>query len=327
MKAITMILAALSVVAITGCDKGGTPSGDKRVTIAVIPKGTTHTFWKSVHAGAQKAAAEEDVDIIWMGAQQEEDRSQQIDLVRSFISRGVDAMVLAPNDEAALVAPVQAAVARDIPVVIIDSDLNTDQYASFVATDNKEGGRMAARRLGEVMGGAGKAVLLRYAVGSASTNNREEGFLEEMAARYPDIEMVSTNQYAGGTKNTALEASQQLLTNYASDIQGIFCPNESSTFGMLRALEIRGIAGQIHFVGFDASYSLIKGLQDGAIHGLVAQDPFDMGYQGVKTAVAVLNGETVERRIATGLTIITPENLNDPEIQEFIAAEMEQSNP
>jgi ribose transport system substrate-binding protein len=213
-------------------------------------------------------------------------------------------------------------VRRGIPVVVIDSGLQSDAHSSFVATDNEEGGRMGARRLGEVMRGEGKAILLRYSEGSASTRNREEGFLEAMAAEYPDIELISTNQYAGATKESAFQVSQNLLNKYP-DVDGIFCPNESSAFGMLRALQTSGKAGSVRFVGFDTSESLIDGVRAGSIDGLVAQDPFDMGYQGVKTAAAVLEGKPVPKRIATRLAIITPVNLDDPSIQELIHPDLD----
>ena len=294
-----------------------------RPEIAVIPKGSTHAFWKTIHAGAAKAAKEADVDIIWMSGEKEDDRKQQIDLVESFIARGVDAIVLAPLDNQALVRPVETAVQRGIPVVIIDSGLESEAQSSFVATDNREGGRMGARRLGEVMGGKGKAILLRYSEGSASTHNREEGFLEEMQASFPDIELVSTNQYAGATKESAFQASQNLLNKFRDQVQGVFCPNESSSFGMLQALRGAGLAGQIQFVGFDTSEGLVEGLRQGDIQGLVAQDPFDMGYQGVKTAVAVLQGKEVEARVPTGLAVITPENIDTPEMKVLIEPELE----
>jgi len=332
-KKLAGVTIAAAGLAFAGCDSGGgqqsaTSGGDsgtpeKKVQIAVIPKGTTHVFWKSVHAGAEKAAQEAGIEIIWMGPEREDDRSQQIDVVQNFISRGVDAIVLAPLDSAALVRPVETAISRGIPVVIIDSDLDSDKHASFVATDNREGGRLGARRLGELLGGKGKAIMIRYAEGSASTQNREEGFLEVMKSDFPDIELVSTDQYAGATKESALQVSQNLLTKFGDEIQGIFAPNESSAFGMLRALQISGRAGKIHFVGFDTSEGLLNGMAAGEVEGLVSQDPFDMGYQGVMAAVATLKGETVEKRIATRLEMITPDNVGTPEIQELITPDLE----
>jgi len=331
MKTIRILCYALLMCGVVACSSKTeqAPKADtkaagakKQYQIAVIPKGTANPFWKTVHAGAAKASKELGVKITWTGPENEDDRKQQMDVVQNFISTGVDAIVLAPLDDVALARSVETAVARKIPVVIIDSDLKSEAQSSFVATDNLEGGCLGARRLGEVMGGKGKAILLRYNPGSASTDNRERGFLEEMKAKFPNIELVSTNQYAGVTKESAIQASQNLLAKYGEDFQGIFCPNESSAFGMLRALEISGKAGRIKFVGFDASQGLVDGMKAGNIAGLVAQDPFDMGYRGVKTAVAVLNGETVQKRIPTRLAVITPQNLNTPEIQELIAPEL-----
>ncbi|MEZ4703507.1 MAG: substrate-binding domain-containing protein [Rhodothermales bacterium] len=302
------------LVLIAGCNRGG--SAD-RVEIAVIPKGTTHQFWKSIHAGANKAAAELDVDIIWQGPQREDDRQLQIQVVQNFVSRGVDAIVLAPLDAVSLAAPVEAAVRREIPVVIIDSGLESDAQSSFVATNNLEGGRLCARRLADLLGKKGRVIVLRYQEGSASTGNREQGFLEEIAAYAPDIEIVSDNQYAGATVEKALQASQNILNRF-QDVDGIFCSNESATQGMLRALETAGRAGKVRFVGFDANETLLAGLRAGAIQGLALQDPFDMGYNGVKTAAAIVRGQPFDARIDTRIMMITPENVDEPDAQALL---------
>ena len=312
--------------ALAACSGGGgkdSGDGEEKLKIAVIPKGTSNPFWKSVHAGAAKAEEElGNVEIIWVGPENEDDRRQQIDVVNNFIARRVDAIVLAPLDLKALVSPVEQAVSRGIPVIIIASALASDAQRRFTATDNVEGGRYGARRLGELMGGKGKAIMLRYQVNSASTENREKGFMEEMAAKFPDIEFLSTSEYAGVTRESAAQTATNLLNKYGGQVEGVFCPNESSTFGMLRALENTGKAGSIKFVGFDASAELIKGMEAGNIHGLVAQDPFDMGYKGVMTAVAVLEGKSVDVLIPTKLTLVTPENLKTEEIQALIAPEL-----
>lgn len=324
MRAMRWLWIVSAVWWVTGCggpvQEGG--PAEEKLQIAVIPKGTTHDFWKSIHAGAAKAAHELGVEAIWVGPEKEDDRSQQIQVMQNFISLGTDAIVLAPLDHVALARPVEDAVRRDIPVVIIDSGLQSDAHSSFVATDNREGGHLGARRLGEVMGGQGKAMMLRYMEGSASTLNREEGFLEEMAEKYPEIELLSTDQYGGATKESAFQVAQNLLNRFP-EIDGIFCPNESSAFGMLRALQTSGKAGQVKFVGFDTSEALIEGVRKGEIAGLVAQDPFDMGYLGVKTAVQVIHGERVPKRIATRLTVITTDNMDDPSIQELIHPELD----
>ncbi len=295
----------------------GRSSGDGTLQVAVIPKGTTHQFWKSIHAGANKAAAESGATIIWQGPQREDDRQLQIQVVQNFVSRGVDAIVLAPLDARSLVAPAEAAVRRGIPVVIIDSALDADLASSFVATDNREGGRLCARRLADVLGKQGRIAVMRYQEGSASTTNREEGFLEEIAAYAPDIEVVSSNQYAGATIERALQASQNLLNRFP-DIDGVFASNESATQGMLRALQTAGRAGRVQFVGFDANETLLDGLRQGHLHGLALQDPFDMGYLGVMAAVAVARGEPVEPRIDTRIMMITPDNVDTPDAQALL---------
>lgn len=326
----TAAVFLLTLFLALGCSKpeSETPPSEAKepgkLRIAVIPKGTTHEFWKSIHAGAIKAARELDVEIIWKGPLKEDDREQQINVVQGFIASGVDGIVLAPLDAAALVRPVRDSTAAGIPVVLIDSGLEAEagvDYVSFVATDNHQGGVLGARRLGELMEGKGNAILLRYQEGSASTDQRERGFLETLKAEFPEIQILSDNQYAGATTETGMQAAQRLLGQFP-DIQGFYAPNESSTFGSLRALEEDGRAGQVRFVGFDSSEKLVEAMRAGKIHGLTLQNPFKMGYLGVKTMVAHLNGEPVEQRIDTGVVMVTPENMDDPEIHQVLLPDL-----
>jgi ribose transport system substrate-binding protein len=222
--------------------EAGSTGDRKKWRVMVIPKGTTHVFWKTIHAGAVKAAQElGNVEVIWQGPQKEDERSQQIQLVQNAIASGVDGIVLAPLDSKALVKPVEEAVAKGIPVVIIDSGLESAKIVSYVATDNYNGGILAARRLGELLKGQGKIVLLRYAIGSASTEEREKGFTDTIAGDFPGIAFLSDTEYAGATSDTAQQKGQNLVTRFRGQIDGIFCPNESSTVGMLRALEGAGL--------------------------------------------------------------------------------------
>jgi ribose transport system substrate-binding protein len=311
----------LLLLATAGCSR---PAGDApQYTLAVIPKGTTHEFWKSIHAGANKAVQElaaqgVTVAIDWKGPLREDDREQQIQVVEGFTSQGVSGIVLAPLDDRALVRPVEEAQRAGIPTVIIDSGLSTEAIVSFVATDNFRGGELAAQRMGERLGGQGKVLMLRYQEGSASTHDREEGFVTRLRADFPGIELVSSDQYAGPTRDTAKRASENLLNRYAQQVQGIFCPNESATAGMLLALQDGGLAGNVTFVGFDATQPFLDALRAGELHGIVVQNPFNMGYQGVMTMVAHLQGQPVEQRVDTGVTLITPENLDTPESQALL---------
>jgi len=333
MRRIVLWFTALTLIAIVAisCTKpeSGGGNGKKKLTIAVIPKGTTHEFWKSIHAGANKAASElsaqgNEIEVIWKGPLREDDREQQIQVVEGFTTQGVSGIVLAPLDNRALARPVEEAKRAGVPTVIIDSGLNSDALVSYVATDNRKGGMLAADRLGQLLNGKGKVILLRYAEGSASTTEREEGFLTEIKAKYPDIQLISSEQYAGATRETAKRASENLLNQLGDEVQGIFTPNESSTAGMLLALQDIGKAGKVFFVGFDASQSFIDAMRSNQLNGIVVQNPFNMGYLGVKTMVDHLLGRSVQKTTDTGVTLVTPDNLDSTEIQTLLHPPLDQ---
>ncbi len=342
MKRLVLIgLAGLLLAGVVGCSKpkeeaapaapgASGPAGEAaaKLTLAVIPKGTTHEFWKSVHAGAVKASRELGIEIIWKGPLKEDDREAQIAVVEDMITRKVSGIVLAPLDDAALRPVVATSKKSGIPVVIFDSGLKSEDYVSFVATDNYKGGYMAGEYLAKLLGGKGKAVMLRYAEGSASTMERERGFMESIG-KEKGIEVVSANQYGGATTESAYKASENLLAPLKAPdgsltIDGIFCPNESTTFGMLRALQDGGYAGKVKFVGFDSSAKLVEALREKQINGLILQNPMRMGYLGVKTLVESLQGKTVEKRIDTGATLITQENMDTPESKELLSPDLSQ---
>ena len=331
MRRIVSLLIVLVVIATLSCNKPGGPaaSGKKKLTIAVIPKGTTHEFWKSIHAGSNKAASElsaqgTEVEVIWKGPLREDDREQQIQVVEGFTTQGVDGIVLAPLDNRALVRPVEDAKRAGVPTVIIDSALESNDIVSFVATDNRKGGMLAADRLGQLLNGKGKVLMLRYAEGSASTTDREEGFLGEIKQKFPGIELISSDQYAGATRDTAKRASENLLNRFGDEVQGIFTPNESATAGMLLALQDIGKAGKVTFVGFDSSQVFIDAMRANQLHGIVVQNPFNMGYLGVRSIVDHLQAKPVEKRIDTGVTMVTRDNLDSAEIQTLIHPPLDQ---
>jgi ribose transport system substrate-binding protein len=329
MRTLTPLLVILALaLAANGCGGRGTPSTSGRPVVAVIPKGTTHEFWKSIHAGAVKASREDSIEIIWKGPLKEDDREAQISVVEDFVSRKVSGIVLAPLDDAALRQPVANAARAGIAVVIIDSDLKGSDFVSFVATDNYRGGTLAGEELIKALHGKGSVLMLRYQEGSASTTNREQGFLDAIA-KAPGITVASKNQYAGPTTETAYRASENLLAPLKVSagklsVDAIFTPNESSTFGMLRALQDGGFAGKVRFVGFDSSPKLVEALKNGQIDGLVMQNPFRMGYLGVKTMVAHLHKQPIEKRIDTGAILVTRENMDQPEIHALLQPDLAQ---
>ena len=318
---LTILFASFSCSSPSGQSDAETSESDAQIQVAVIPKGSTHVFWRSVHAGAVKASQELGVEIIWQAPQKEDDRDRQIQVMQNAISRKVDAIVLAPLDSRALIPAVKSAQKRSIPVVIFDSALDYDETAGYVSTDNAAGGRLCGEYMVEQLGGKGKLIMLRYQEGSASTTEREQGFME-VIEQHPDIEVVSSNQFAGATMESALRVSQNLLNRYPG-IDGIYCPNESSTTGMLRALQIAGLAGKIKFVGFDSNDPMKEAISKGELQGAAIQDPFNMGYMGVKTAVAVIRGENYEERVDTGVRLLTQENFEEPDIQALINPDLE----
>ena len=292
-------------------------TGKKR--IAVIPKGTTQMFWKSVENGVREAAAQGDLDVVWKGPLTEDDRAQQIQLVQQFTTEGVDGLVLAPLDARALVAPVRAAREKGIPVVIFDSALEGEvgsDFSSFVATDNRAAGRLAGNVLSKFLRGKGKVVMLRYQAGSASTEERETGFTEAIA-NYKDIEITVANRYGGATVGETKTQALNLIDKLRA-ANGVFCCNELTTHGMLLALQQEGLAGKVQFIGFDASPVLVKGVEAGHIQALIVQDPTRMGRVAVEQMGRVLRGEAATPRVDTGATLVDKEGLSRPEIQALL---------
>ncbi len=341
LKKLFLFSCGATLLALAGCNNGGSDStagssgagststassggakgsgGADKMTIAVIPKGSTHVFWKSVEAGARKAGAELGVNIIFKGPVKESDRAQQIGIVEQFASEGTSALVLAPLDDTALVKPVKGAMAKKIPVVIIDSALKGKagpDFTSLVSTNNFKGGVLGGERLIKLLGGKGKVVLLRYSEGSASTAEREAGFLSVMK-KNPGITMLVDNRYGGVTAGEAKDEAMNMVDKLRQ-ANGVFTPNESSTLGMLLALRQTNLAGKIKFVGFDASEPLLEGLEKGELNALVVQNPTRMGYEGVKTAVAALKGEKFPTNIDTGVALIDQANRSTPEIKAVL---------
>jgi ribose transport system substrate-binding protein len=304
--------------------EGGAASSGKRLKIAVIPKGTTHEFWKSVHAGAVKASKELDVEIVWKGPLKEDDLKAQIDVVNTFVAQGVSGIVVAPLNDSALRAPVKAAVAAKIPVVVFDSDLQGDDHTSFVATDNQAAGKLAGEAMAKTLENKGNIIVLRYQEGSASTQNRERGFLDGVKDK-GELKVVSDNQYGGATTESAFQKSESLLIAHKAQtgaIGGVFAPNESTTFGMLQALKKSGVNKKVKLIGFDSSDKLVAALKDGDIDGLVVQNPFNMGYLAVKTMTEHLRGKAVEKRIDTGARLVQKSNLDDPAVKEIMQPDL-----
>ena len=337
-QAPALLAIALTALVLTGCgshtQSGGTPAvpvppgGAAALQIAVIPKGTSHEYWKSIHAGAIKAQQDlaqhgTNVNIIWKGTESEGDRNGQVNIVEGFITQHVSGIVLAPLDNQALTGSVHDAVQRKIPVVVIDSPLNGTNWSSVVATDNEKGGELAGEQLARLLGGKGRVLLLPYAQGSASTEGRERGFLAAVK-KYPGITVLSANQYGGPTTDTAYKTSQNLLARYGSQTDGVFASNETNTRGMRLALKDANLLHKVKFIGFDAAPDLVDALKADEVQALVVQNPFKMGETGVKTAVAVIKGQKVDKSIDTGVAVVTAANMSQPAMQQFLHPPIDQ---
>lgn len=318
--AFSLIFGALILA--TGCNKksdANTGSSGAEVkaqyNIAVIPKGTTHIYWQSVKAGAEQAAKEFNCNIFWNGPERETDRERQIQIVEDFIVQKVDGVVLAPLDKDALVPSVDKLASLKIPCAIVDSGIDTSNYVTFAATDNYNGGVLAARRMGEILGGKGNLLVLKYVPGSGSTTDRENGFIDTIGKEFPNMKIVDS-KYGQDTVETALQAAEDMLTRN-KDVQGFYACNASTAVATLQALQSQN-RSEIKMVGFDAEKALIDGLKAGQIDALVVQNPFKMGYEGVKAIVMTIQGKPVEKKIDTGVSVVTKDALDKPDIKALL---------
>jgi ribose transport system substrate-binding protein len=308
-RSVRLLVLFAALLANAACRRGG-----ERV-VGVVPKGASHIFWQTVHAGAIKAAGEFGYTVDWNAPPLEIDASRQIEIVDAMINRGVAGIVLAPVDKQALVAVVERAWGKGIPVAIFDSAIDTDKIISYVATDNTEAGRMAAKRMGAILGGKGKVGIVGFMPGSASTMEREHGFQDEIRRRFPEIDIVAL-QFGMADRAKAMAVTENILAAHP-DLAGVFGDNESSSAGALQALKSRG-ASQVKLVAFDASDQLIASLREGAIDSLVVQNPFRMGYESTRAIGLKLRGQSPERNLDSGVALIRREDLDREETKQLL---------
>lgn len=298
------LLLVAAAMLLTGCREES-----KRV-VGVVPKGANHIFWQTVHAGAVKAAREYKLEIEWNAPALEIDASRQIAIIDSMVNRHLAGIALAPVDRKALIPPVERAQRAGIPVAIFDSGIDTDQRITYVATDNRQGGRLAAQKLAELMFETGKCAVVGFMPGSASTMEREEGFLEEMK-NHPNIQVVQT-VFGMASQAKSMSETENLLTRYP-DLTGIFADNESSSMGAVAALKSRA-ESRVRVVAFDASERLVDDLRHRFIDALLVQDPFKMGYASVRAIGMKLQGQEPPAQVNSGITLVTRVDLEKPDV-------------
>lgn len=313
--------AALGAAAAAGVGAGCNQS--KQRVIAVIPKATSHLFWVAVQGGALAAERELKIKVLWNGPTTETDYARQIQILDSMVAQRVDGIAIAACERQALVGPVERAIAAGIPVTVFDSGLDSDKYLSFVATNNYEGGEMAAREMAKLLEGKkrrAKIAVLQHAPGSQSTMDREKGFEETVAKEFASRLEIVARQFGMSDRSKSRAAAENFLTAHP-DLDGLFCSTEPSATGAALALKSREAAGKVKFVAFDSSEGMVEDLRGGTIHALVVQDPFRMGYDAVKTLHDKLEGKMVAKRIDLSARVIRPADLDKPEVQRLLAPE------
>ena len=303
------ILIALSLLGLS-CNR------EKQRRIAVIPKGTSHVFWQAVHAGATAAGKEFHEEILWDGPPNETDYSRQLEIVDSMLNRHVDGMVVAAADRTSLNASLDRAARENIPVVIFDSGVDSSNYVAFVATNNYAAGQMGARKLAQLLDGKGTVGIIGNAPGSASTIDRESGFKDTMAKEFPNVK-IAAEQYGMSDAAKGLAVTENILTAHP-EVNGLFASAEPSSVGAAQALKSRGLAGKVKLVAFDSSEGLVADLSAGVIDALIAQDPFKIGYEGVKAVTEKLDGKSPAKNIDLSATVITKADLDKPEIKKLL---------
>jgi ribose transport system substrate-binding protein len=288
------------------------------VHLAVIPKSVGLDYWSKVHAGASCAASQmRGVSVTWNGVTDETDVVGQLNLLNNYIAQGVNGLVYAATDATAMTQVSTSATKAGIKVVGIDS--GTDPQPSNVpllATNNIAGARLAADQLAKAIGpSGGKIAIIAFHAGTQTNDQRVRGFESELK-KHPNLHLVAT-QYSQNDYNTALTVTANVLTANP-DLKGLFAANESSDIGAVQAVRLAHRDGKVKIVGWDTSPDEVKGVREGIVSGLISQDPFRMGYDGVRAAAALVRGQGKPRGENTGAVVVTRHNLNTPVVRQFI---------
>lgn len=293
-----------------------TKGADERLRLALVPKGTTHQFWQTVKSGADAAGQEFNAEVLFNGPSKENSVPEQIDIVRNFATQGVDGVAVAATDKAALVTPVEELIGKGIPVVVVDSAIEPDPSFSFIATDNVAAAALAAKEMGRLLNGKGKVAVLNFKKGSGTSDEREQGFLDGIK-EFPGIEIVA-REYTESDVGNAVSKTQSILTAHP-DLDGLYASNEPNVIGAATVLKEKNVAGKVKLVGFDAADAEIDDLDKGIVQALIVQDPFKMGYEGIKALAMLARGQgTPPKRIDTGAKVVTKANMNTEEMQKIL---------
>lgn len=309
-------LLMVFVLILSGCTQiQGSSVAPSGRYIAVVCKGSQHEFWRSVELGARDAGKELGIKITFEAPEDESQIDVQIEMMDKAIAGKADAIVLAPLDTERLNPVIEKANEQNIPVITLDSDVTSPLRKATIGTDNTSAGSIAARNAISLIHGEGQIAVISYVKGAQTANERNAGFLKEIEANNQDKKMeVMDLQYSGGDADKSYEIAKKYIESYP-DLRCIYAANEGCAVGTARAVEEMGKTGQLVVIGFDSSDQEIDYLSRGVIQGMMVQNPYNMGYLGVRNINKVLDGKSIEEKIDTGATYVNSENLNDEDTQ------------
>lgn len=299
----------LAFALLAGCQR------EREKIIGVVPKGANHAFWLTVRAGALKTAAAAGYQVDWQAPELEIDSARQIAIVESMINRRVSGIALAPIDRKALVNVVERAAREGIPVAIFDSAIDTAQRISYVATNNEEGGRIAARRMAKILDGKGKVAIITFMPGSAATDERAHGFEDEIRMNHKGLNIVA-RQYGMADRAKSMAVTENIMTAHP-DLAGLFADNESSASGAVQAVKARQNR-KLKMIAFDHAENLLEDLRSGWIDSLLVQNPYRMGVESVNAILDSIAGRNPATRIDSGIELVTVHDLERPDILTLI---------
>ncbi|MGK0236845.1 MAG: ribose transport system substrate-binding protein [Candidatus Pelagisphaera sp.] len=294
----------------------------QEISIAVVPKGTNKERWKAIHEGAMKASKELAkeglvVNILWKG-NLDPDRNEQIQVVDTFTGQRLSGILVASIGEDQFSGEVHVDANSDLPMIYIDDGLDAQRAISYVATDNFQGGAIAADRIGQLMEGVGNVVVVRHRQGDSNTEAREAGFIERIKSRYPSIRLISMDQHVGNNVEKANNVAEYLLNRYGRRLNAVFASSAVGTDAMLTGLRNFNLTEQVHLVGYEASVTSLEAIKSGEIKGLVVSNPYRMGYLGVTTLVDNIQGGNIPTIVDTGVTLVTQSNIDSSEVREAL---------
>lgn len=308
-------VAAIAMAGLTGaCAGAKAPEGDKAtagsaaptIEIALVPKAMDSEFWLVLADGAKAAAAAHPgVKLSIVAPDREINIDQQVSILEDQTRRGVKALVVSPAGSAQVLSALEQATQRGVPVILVDTDAPFDKKVTYIGTDNRRGGQLAAKGLADAMGGPGEVALIHGVPGNESQDERAQGFIDALV-QYPGLKLVA-RQPGNSERALGLTVMENLLTAHPA-IKGVFATNDQMALGAMEALEARGKRGTIKIVGFDATKEAVQATVEGRLAGSVAQNPRMMGQRGVEAALAALEGKPVEKRIDTGTELVTAAN-------------------